>query len=264
VTYLKARLKIAEIIFDGQDVGGRDTQNIDIVRYKCRALPVPGSVYAESYSLWANLGADPDYLLAKMSRVTRSQIRRAQTEGIRYEFTSAPNSTWTDQFFDFYELFAVSRKLRSVNRCRFLAILGQNALDFSRVSSPDGRILVWHANLRIGRYVLVDASASLFRREIGPAAAYIGRANRLLHWLDMLRFSAEGFAIYDFGGWYGGTTNEQLLRINRFKESFGGELVLYYNCDQAVSWKGALALSLRYSFLQNPLFKTSGSSKSAT
>ena len=76
-------------------------------------------------------------------------------------------------------------------------------------------------------------------------AAYIGRANRLHHWLDVLRFRDEGFAIYDFGGWYAGTANDELLRINRFKESFGGEVVLQYNCDQALSWKGMLALWLR-------------------
>jgi hypothetical protein len=196
---------------------------------------------------------DPKYLLAKMSRPTRSQIRRAEREGVRYEFISTPIRSWTEQFLDFYELFAKSRKLKSIDRRRLLAILGQNALDFSRVSSPDGRVLVWHANLRSGRYACCLYSASLFRREAKRTAAYIGRANRLHHWLDVLRFRDEGFSIYDFGGWYAGRENEQLLRINRFKESFGGELVLHYNCDQGLSWMGALALWLRRSFLQNPI-----------
>jgi hypothetical protein len=73
-------------------------------------------------------------------------------------------------------------------------------------------------------------------------AAYISKANRLHHWLDVLRFRDEGFAIYDFGGWYAGRENEELLRINRFKESFGGVLVPQYNCDQGLSWKGVQAL----------------------
>ena len=81
-------------------------------------------------------------------------------------------------------------------------------------------------------------------------AAYIGRANRLHHWLDVLRFRDEGFAIYDFGGWYAGRENEELLRINCFKESFGGKVVFHYKCDQGLSWKGSLALWLRRSFLQ--------------
>lgn len=76
-------------------------------------------------------------------------------------------------------------------------------------------------------------------------AAYIGRANRLHHWSDMLRFRDEGFGIYDFGGWYSGTQNQALLQINRFKKSFGGELVRQYNCDEAITWKGVVALWLR-------------------
>jgi hypothetical protein len=48
--------------------------------------------------------------------------------------------------------------------------------------------------------------------------------------------------LYDFGGWYPGTQNQALLQINRFKESFGGELVVQYKCDWGVTWKGALGL----------------------
>jgi hypothetical protein len=85
--------------------------------------------------------------------------------------------------------------------------------------------------------------------------AYIGRANRLHHWSDMLRFRGEGFGIYDFGGWYAGTQDETLLRINRFKERFGGELVVQYNCDQAITWKGALGLWFKRRIHSNPIFE---------
>jgi hypothetical protein len=255
VTYRKAHLKVAEVFFDGANAFKmrRLLGAEDIVRHRFRARPIAGCQSVESYTLWLNLEDDPKYLLAKMSRATRSQIGRARKEGVRYEFTSTPTSTWAEQFLDFYELFAKSRNLKSVDRRRLFAILSQNALDLSRVSSPDGRVLVWHANVRSGRYACCLYSASLFRAEAKSMAAYIGRANRLHHWLDVLRFRDEGFSIYDFGGWYAGRENEQLLRINRFKESFGGELVLHYNCDQALSWKGALAMWLRRSVLQNLL-----------
>jgi len=178
-----------------------------------------------------------------MRRSTRSQIRRALGEGFSYEFTSTPTRSWAEEFFDFYDSFARSKNLKwSVDRQRFLAFLRQGALDLSRVSFPDGRVLVWHAHLRSGRYIVLHSSASLFRREPKPTAACIGRANRLHHWLDLLRFRDEGFAIYDFGGWYAGRQNEALLRINRFKESFGGEVVVQYNCDRGLTWKGTLGL----------------------
>jgi hypothetical protein len=242
VTYRKAHLRVAEVFFDEKGAGA----SVDIVRYSFRATPVPGCRCAESYTLWLKLEENPKYLLAKMSRATRSQIRLAQTEGLCYEFASTPTSFWTEQFFDFYDSFAKSKNLKSsVDRRRLLGLLSQNALDLSRVCSPDGRVLVWHAHLRGGRYACCLYSASLFRREVKTVAAYIGRANRLHHWSDVLRFRDQAFAIYDFGGWYPGEQNQALLRINRFKKSFGGELVLRYNCDQAITWKGVLAQRLR-------------------
>lgn len=39
--------------------------------------------------------------------------------------------------------------------------------------------------------------------------AYIGRADCKLHWSDMPRIREEGFAIYDFSGWYPGKKNER-------------------------------------------------------
>jgi hypothetical protein len=241
VTYRKAQLRVAEVFFDGTGA-----ESVDIVRYKFRATPVCGSQYAEFYTLWLNLEGKPDFLLAQMSRVTRSQIRRAQREDLCYESASTPTRSWAEQFFEFYDSFAESKNLKSsIDRRRVLGLLSQGALDLSRISSPDGRVLVWHANLRSGKYACCLYSASLFRREVKSMAAYIGRANRLHHWCDMLRFRDEGFAIYDFGGWYPGKQNEALLRVNRFKKSFGGELILQYNCDQGITWKGVLALWLR-------------------
>jgi len=254
VTDRKAKLRVAEVFFDG-----RGPDAVDVVRYKFRACPVPGSRWTTFYTLWFNLEDSPKSLLSRMSRATRSQIRRASTEGFRYEFASTPTSTWIEEFFDFHDSFAQSKNLNSpVDRRRVLALLSQNALDLSRISSPDGRVLVWHANLRSGRHACCLYSASLLRREAKSMAAYIGRANRLHHWSDMLRFRDEGFAVYDFGGWYPGTENQPLLRVNRFKKSFGGELVLQYNCDEGVTWKGALALWLRAHVFETQFVKASG------
>jgi hypothetical protein len=242
VRYRKAHLKVAEILFDGTCANIVDA---DVVRHNLRAAPVRGSHCVKCYTLWLNLQDDPKHLFAKMSHTTRYEIRRAQREGLRYEFTSAPTMTDAERFFDFYDSFARSKNLKpSIIRRRVLGFLSQGVLDLSRVSSPDGRGLVWHAYVRNGQYACLLYSASLFRCENNNMATYIGRANRLHHWSDMLRFRDEGFAIYDLGGWYPGTEDQALLRINRFKESFGGKLVVRYNCDRGVTWKGSLGLWL--------------------
>lgn len=65
----------------------------------------------------------------------------------------------------------------------------------------------------------------------------IGRANRFHHWQDMLRFKQAGIRVYDFGGWYQGTTDTEKLGINRFKAEFGGTVVTNYNCKLLLTAK---------------------------
>jgi hypothetical protein len=240
VTYQKAQLRVAEIPFDETCA---DNVNADLVRYKCRATPVHGSHCVKFYTLLLNLQDHPNHLLANMSHTTRYEIRRAQREGLRHEFISTPTTTHAERFFEFYDSFARSKNLKPlVARERILGLLSNGVLNLSCVSAPDERVLVWHAYLRSGRYACLLYSASLFRLETHSMATYISRANRFHHWSDILRFRDEGLAIYDFGGWYPGSRNQVLLRINRFKESFGGELVVQYDCDSAITWKGALGL----------------------
>jgi hypothetical protein len=67
----------------------------------------------------------------------------------------------------------------------------------------------------------------------------------LLHYKDMLAFKAAGVRLYDFGGWYAGDTDTDLLRINKFKEEFGGNVELRYNCERGVTLLGKCALTIK-------------------
>jgi hypothetical protein len=77
----------------------------------------------------------------------------------------------------------------------------------------------------MGRVRLIR-SASLFRETGHEERQKIGRANRLLHFHDILLFQQEGLGLYDLGGYYPDKAplNAELKRINEFKESFGGQL----------------------------------------
>ena len=147
-------------------------------------------------------------------------------------------------FYDFYDRFADSRQLLRVNRTRVDALARHGMFSLSRVSAG-GRVLVWHAYLRGGARACLMHSASFFRQAGPGEAALVSRANRFHHWADMERFREEGLAIYDFGGWYAGREDIEKLRVNRFKESFGGEAVHEYSADRANTWKGAAALGAR-------------------
>jgi hypothetical protein len=81
----------------------------------------------------------------------------------------------------------------------------------------------------------------------------IGRANRLLHWHDMLFFKNQEVSTYDFGGWYEKKEDPARLNINKFKESFGGEIVKTYICEQPLTLKGKLFLTMRKLVLGNAI-----------
>ena len=72
----------------------------------------------------------------------------------------------------------------------------------------------------------------------------MGRANRYLFWHDIIRYKEQGLKLFDFGGWYPGTTDNMRLEINRFKEGFGGRVVREYNCEQITSVRGWLLLTV--------------------
>lgn len=48
-----------------------------------------------------------------------------------------------------------------------------------------------------------------------------------------------------FGGWYLGSRNEALVKINAFKAAFGGEIVKEWSCFRAGSRLGSIYLALR-------------------
>ncbi len=51
-------------------------------------------------------------------------------------------------------------------------------------------------------------------------------------------------SIYDFGGWYEGREDEERLRINAFKESFGGTVAQGWNAERLITLKARIAFLL--------------------
>jgi hypothetical protein len=198
--YEKSNLTVAEVFFDEPE----QRASADIIRYHHRSVPVSRGRSAGLQTLWIDLTAEPDSLLAAMNSDTRHKIRRASKDAAVYEFQSQPDATWTADFFQFYDRFAVGKGLAPANRTRLAAMLRHGILDLSRMRGPDGEVLVWHAHVRGRDRARLLHSASIFRELDKDTANLIGRANRLHHWADMQRFRGEGMSTYDFGGWYAG------------------------------------------------------------
>jgi hypothetical protein len=221
------------------------TTGSDIVIYMQRPEPVHGVRCEEFPTIVIDLTQEPDELLGAMPKDTRYEIRRAEgKDGILYESWREARQAF-EAFCDTYDEFAALKKLPHANRTRLHGFLEANALDLSCVRSPDLQYLVWHAYYRSRARARLLLSASLYRAEQDSTQrSLVGRANRYHHWRDMLRFKEAGATVYDFGGWYAGNTDAEMLGINRFKETFGGSVVVHYTGQQLMTPKARLAATL--------------------
>jgi lipid II:glycine glycyltransferase (peptidoglycan interpeptide bridge formation enzyme) len=151
---------------------------------------------------------------------TKYEVRRAIKDGISTHINGNPGD-----FIKFYNAFAKTKGLGLIHESG-LAKYQSDLLITYAVSNA--QVVVMHAYVTdrsAGRARLLY-SASLFRNEQDASVkAVIGRANRLLHAADISFFKTDGFIVYDLGGYAPNTTDDALININQFKDSFGGTLV---------------------------------------
>jgi hypothetical protein len=247
IIYSKQHLTIAELHYNEQAA----VPPVDIIRYQSRPekvndANVKGAVCYPFSTLLIVLKQDPDTLLGQMSKTTRNEVRRGAKDELSFEISVRPDTIWIAGFFEFYAEFARLKGLPGLNQQRLLGMNECGSLILTRVKAADGTTLVWHCYVQASDWVRLIHSASLFRAADKTQQNLISRANRYLHWLDMLRFREMGIATYDFGGWYSGQDDAEKLNINRFKEGFGGSVASQYNIDRGITLKGILAVHLRY------------------
>lgn len=233
--------RFGDIYFGEESVLPR--ADVDVIRHFHRPTPVPGVPGSPVQTILIDLAPDPEALLTAVSKNTRYKIRRgAEKDGLKYEVVE-PTAQAVEEFVGYYAQFAALKGLPPLPS-RYLHALGR-ALDLS-VVRWEGDVLVWHAHHRGRERARLLHSVSLYRTaEDSSRRNLVGRANRYHHWQDICRFRAEGIAFYDFGGWYEGTEDQEKVRINAFKEEFGGRIVPTFSGQVAITVKGQLVLALQ-------------------
>ena len=169
--------------------------------------------------------------------------------------------------FDVARIHAIEKEVRhdviAFTTAVSESMAAAGVLDLSVAKDPRGNALVYHANYRDRCRATELELPSLYRKLSDSASRNaIGRANRYLIWSDMLRYKAQGLKYFDFGGWYPGTADPALLKINEFKRGFGGQVVRAYQCEQILTLKGWLVLRVARLLKQTKLFP-SGQGKPA-
>ena len=240
-TYKSRYLTRAEVWYN--DKPG-DVRSVDWIFYQQRSRPFPGPSWKYFHTYAIDLTQSAEQLLKRLNEDTAYKIRRGRDrDKIVCEECDARDPAVLNQFEEMYNQFAAVKGLSPLDRARMNAMAAAGSLDLSVAKDPQGNVLVYHANYRDHERATELHLPSLYRKASDSATRnLIGRANRYLTWSDMVRYKEQGLKSFDFGGWYVGTTDQALLRINEFKRGFGGEVVREHEGEQILSLKGWVVL----------------------
>jgi hypothetical protein len=219
--------------------------SVDWIVYYRRSQSVPRGKWSYTYTSAIDLNRSVEQLKAQLNTDTAYKIRRAcERDKIRCECCDAADPEVLNQFETMYNSFAKLKGLLPLERRRIASMAAADRLDMSVAKDADGNVLVYHGNYRVAHRATSLYTVSLYRATPdGALRNLISRANRFLVWSDLLRYKAQGLKCFDFGGWHTGTDPAR-LKINRFKEGFGGEIIREYECEQIVSFRGWVVLKV--------------------
>jgi hypothetical protein len=217
---------------------------VDIVLYHQRGTPIAAGRCTPFISLVTDLSVEEDAITEKFGKECRYEIRRAETkDGLRMEFITEPEKR-LDEFRAFYDAFARQKSLAPSDQQWLVATCKARQLTLTS-ASRNGEALVWHAYVVSGKAARLQYSGSCFRTRESDYRALVGRANRWLHWQDMLRFKEIGIDRYDWGGLFEDESVPERTGINQFKKGFGGQPERTYDCIVPLTLRGRLWLRLR-------------------
>jgi len=224
---------------------------VDIVRYRQREAPVAGARTTPFLTMVSDLSAEPGAITERFGKDCRYKIRRSETrDGLDMEFITDPG-TRLDEFSGFFDAFARQKSFWPCDQQWLLAACEARQLALT-CASRDGGALVWHACLVSGKTAWLQYTGSCFRDKGNDYRALVGRANRWLHWREMLRFKEMGMERYDWGGLFEDESRPGNAGINSFKRDFGGREVRTYDSTLPVTLRGRVWLSLRDAWRRRP------------
>jgi hypothetical protein len=241
------------------------THSVDWIVYFQRSKPVPGARWKYFHTYVIDLTQPVETLQAQLNEDTRYKIRRArERDKIVCEQCDVRDSAVRDRFEEMYNQFASTKGLSPLERARVDSMAAAGALDLSVAKGPQGNPLVYHGNYCDGRRATELYLPSLYRNLSDNAArSLVGRANRYLTWSDILRYKDQGLKCFDFGGWYVGS-DPAMLKINDFKNGFGGQVLREYQCEQILTLKAWVVLNAASLLKRAKLFECAPAKSSAT
>ena len=199
-----------------------------------------------SYTPISDLTLEENDLLMKVRKTCRNEIRRAEKDGLEILFfdsaTIINNIEVLNEFVVAYKKFAEELKNETVssayNRDKILQYLKANCFFLSEAKKD--QLSVYHAYVSDEDEAVLIYSVSDFRDD-NVDRNLAGRANRYLHFQDMMMFKHRGVKFYDWGN----ISNPEIPNgIDNFKLSFGGDVKRKYNVLVGCNFVGKLFVRL--------------------
>lgn len=195
-------------------------------------------------TLCIDLDKSEQQLRKEMNRTTRYQINKGSRDGLTVKHLTAPTKQDIIEFAAFFNPFAEEKGIELCREDKVKALQNSKRLVISYVHHQDGRKMASHLYIIDGARatMLYSCSGRFTETDIPPLQ--IGRANRYLHWQDIIFFKAEGYQVYDFLGLSIDENDQDQQNINKFKKGFGGREEINYQSFVPQTKKGMLMLFL--------------------
>lgn len=236
IVYRSRFLRIGESWFVREPTLRSD---VDVVHLRSMELPTKGGCSNEFSTLTVDLRREPEDLERRMNQTTRYEVRRALArDNFTASLTTAPTESDIQTFADDYRFNPASDAAPSVlDRLDRYGSVGMLALS---VVTKDAAVLARHAYIFDSRDTRLLYAVQILSSETREDRAWHSRANRMLHWIDMLRFRELGIERLDMGGWSGQSADPKLRAVSAFKAGFGGSISTRYDCVVPVTARGRL------------------------
>lgn len=247
INYKHIGFSLERIWFTQDNIKDSKADIIRLIRLYKDHKSLNGSLIDDVYTPITDLTLDEQFLFKLLKKNTRYEINRANDEPITIQNYCSDelkkNKMIIEDFIKAYVNFCItSKQTNLINDLKSSIInsyIENNCFILTMAHFNEGYI--YHAYVYDDKNCVLIYSVSDFRNE-GINKELAGRANRLLHWRDILYFKNRKLIRYDWGN----ISNLDCPNgIDKFKMSFGGEIVKVYNVFFANSFKGQILIFLK-------------------
>lgn len=250
--YKRFMLKFREIMFDNLNEFRFKDEDICLYHQYIYSGNID-YVYSDKYCLLDNqytlrtdLLCEKDCLQNHISKNFRYEIRRAEKENVKIKIYDGKENVVNNQLLYEFEktyngMFKKKDMSNRFNMKYVKAALENNSMIISvAIDGNTDEYMVFHAYVvdMENTLLLYSTSKKWMDKKIENLVGY---ANKYLHWTDICYFKDTGRINYEWGGI---SSKDNPNGIDKFKMSFGGDIIQLKNCIVANSTKGNLYVKL--------------------